>query len=137
MTVWRCDAATRDSSRGVCDDDHDACDPALADTAAFCAASGFDPEDSANTTVVIGNCATAVQSLHGWQLVDRNGRLTKLDVDIPGGASAIVDLDGTGVQLGNNGGNLVLRDAQDNQVDSVTYSARDAATVDRYVRFQR
>ena len=30
------------------------CDPALADTAAFCAAYGFQPEDSANTIVVIG-----------------------------------------------------------------------------------
>lgn len=30
------------------------CDPALADTAAFCAAYGFPPEDSANTIVVIG-----------------------------------------------------------------------------------
>jgi prolyl-tRNA editing enzyme YbaK/EbsC (Cys-tRNA(Pro) deacylase) len=30
------------------------CDPALADTAAFCAAYNFDPEDSANTIVVIG-----------------------------------------------------------------------------------
>jgi len=29
-------------------------DPELADTAAFCAAYGFDPEDSANTIVVIG-----------------------------------------------------------------------------------
>jgi prolyl-tRNA editing enzyme YbaK/EbsC (Cys-tRNA(Pro) deacylase) len=31
-----------------------ACDPAFADTAAFCAAYGFDPEDSANTIVVVG-----------------------------------------------------------------------------------
>jgi len=31
-----------------------ACDPALADTAAFCAAYGFDPRDSANTILVIG-----------------------------------------------------------------------------------
>ena len=30
------------------------CDPALADTAAFCAAYGFDPEDSANPILVIG-----------------------------------------------------------------------------------
>lgn len=30
------------------------CDPALADTAAFCAAYGFAPEDSANTIVVVG-----------------------------------------------------------------------------------
>jgi prolyl-tRNA editing enzyme YbaK/EbsC (Cys-tRNA(Pro) deacylase) len=31
-----------------------ACDPALADTAAFCEAYGFAPEDSANTIVVVG-----------------------------------------------------------------------------------
>ncbi len=31
-----------------------ACDPALADTAAFCAAYGFLPEDSANTIIVVG-----------------------------------------------------------------------------------
>ncbi|HTC85171.1 MAG TPA: YbaK/EbsC family protein [Candidatus Acidoferrum sp.] len=30
------------------------CDPALADTAAFCAAYGFEPGDSANTIVVVG-----------------------------------------------------------------------------------
>ena len=30
------------------------CDPALADTAAFCAAYGFSPAESANTIVVIG-----------------------------------------------------------------------------------
>jgi len=30
------------------------CDPALADTARFCDAYGFDPEDSANTIVVVG-----------------------------------------------------------------------------------
>ena len=30
------------------------CDPALADTAAFIAAYGFDPEDSANTILVVG-----------------------------------------------------------------------------------
>lgn len=30
------------------------CDPALADTAAFCAAYGFDPADSANTILVVG-----------------------------------------------------------------------------------
>jgi len=31
-----------------------ACDPALADTAAFCAAYGFALEDSANTIIVVG-----------------------------------------------------------------------------------
>jgi prolyl-tRNA editing enzyme YbaK/EbsC (Cys-tRNA(Pro) deacylase) len=34
-----------------------ACDSALADTAAFCAAYGFAPEDSANTIIVVGKGA--------------------------------------------------------------------------------
>jgi len=33
------------------------CDPALADTAAFCAHYGFDPADAANTIVVVGKGA--------------------------------------------------------------------------------
>jgi prolyl-tRNA editing enzyme YbaK/EbsC (Cys-tRNA(Pro) deacylase) len=36
------------------------CDPALADTAAFCAAYGFAPEDSANTIIVIGKSTPPV-----------------------------------------------------------------------------
>ncbi len=36
------------------------CDPALADTAAFCAAYGFAPGDSANTIVVIGKSTAPV-----------------------------------------------------------------------------
>jgi uncharacterized protein YukJ len=96
--------------------------------------AGSDPGLEA---VVLGNCATTTQSVHGWQLIDRNGHVTKLDTELPAGASAIVALDGSGAQLGNNGGNLVLQDDQANQVDSVTYSAADAAVVDRYVRFRR
>jgi prolyl-tRNA editing enzyme YbaK/EbsC (Cys-tRNA(Pro) deacylase) len=37
-----------------------ACDPALADTAAFCEAYGFSPGDSANTIVVIGKSSPPV-----------------------------------------------------------------------------
>jgi prolyl-tRNA editing enzyme YbaK/EbsC (Cys-tRNA(Pro) deacylase) len=37
-----------------------ACDPELADTAAFCAAYGFDPGESANTIVVIGKSQSPV-----------------------------------------------------------------------------
>ena len=75
--------------------------------------------------------------MHGWRLIDRNGHETKLDGDIDAGASLIVALDGTGVQLGNNGGNLILQDDSAQQVDSVTYSAAEASMVDRYVRFTR
>ncbi len=37
-----------------------ACDPALADTAQFCAAYGFDPQESANTIVVVGKAQPRV-----------------------------------------------------------------------------
>ncbi len=39
-----------------------ACDPALADTAAFCAAYGFAPEDAANTIVVVGKSTPPVHA---------------------------------------------------------------------------
>ena len=37
-----------------------ACDPRLADTAAFCDAYGFAPEDSANTIIVVGKSVPPV-----------------------------------------------------------------------------
>ncbi len=95
---------------------------------------GADPGHEA---VVVGNYATTTTSLHGWRIVDRNRRETKLDIELGGGASAVVALDGSGIQLGNSGGNLVLLDDRGEQADSVTYSAGDASTVDRFVRFQR
>ena len=39
-----------------------ACDPALADTAAFCAAYGFSLEDSANTILVVGKSSPPVHA---------------------------------------------------------------------------
>jgi prolyl-tRNA editing enzyme YbaK/EbsC (Cys-tRNA(Pro) deacylase) len=36
------------------------CDPALADTTAFCAAYGFSPDESANTIVVVGKAQPRV-----------------------------------------------------------------------------
>ena len=65
---------------------------------------------------MLGNCGTTPHKLAGWQLVDRNGRVTDLDIEIGAGASALVPLDGTGVQLGNGGGNVVLKNDQGDQV---------------------
>ncbi len=55
MTVDAAEERVRDHL-GALAIDHEIipCDPALADTAAFCAAYGYAPEDSANTIVVIG-----------------------------------------------------------------------------------
>jgi hypothetical protein len=46
-------------------------------------------------------------------------------------------LDGNGVQLGNQGGNLILQDQTSAQVDAVTYTGEDASLEDRFVRFRR
>jgi prolyl-tRNA editing enzyme YbaK/EbsC (Cys-tRNA(Pro) deacylase) len=58
-----------------------ACDPSLADTAAFCAAYGFDPEDSANC-IVVASRRPAGQHLAALVLattrLDVNGRCCEL-----------------------------------------------------------
>jgi uncharacterized protein YukJ len=96
--------------------------------------SGADP---GLETVVLGNLATTPQTLANWRLLDKNGRVTPISATLAPGASLIVALDGAGVQLGNNGGNLILQDQTNAQVDVVTYSAADAASDNRYVRFRR
>jgi len=57
------------------------CDPALADTAAFCAAYGFSPEDAANTIVVAGKATPRVYAACVVLAPDRldvNRRVTEL-----------------------------------------------------------
>lgn len=94
--------------------------------------------DAGREVVVIGNLANAQTSLDGWQLVDRNNRVTVLTgLTITPGGSGLVALDGTGVQLSNNGGNLVLRDPAGRQVDAVVFAAADAKNDDTFVRFNR
>jgi uncharacterized protein YukJ len=93
--------------------------------------------DQGLETVVLGNLATTPQTLTNWRLLDKNGRVTPIAATLAPGASLIVALDGTGVQLGNNGGNLILQDHTNAQVDVVTYTAADASPDNRYVRFRR
>ena len=93
--------------------------------------------DAGLEAVVLGNLATTPQTLAHWRLLDKNGRVTPIDATLAPGASLIVPLDGAGVQLGNNGGNLILQDDTNAQVDVVTYTAEDAGTANQYVRFRR
>lgn len=81
-----------------------ACDPVLADTAAFCAAYGFDPEDSANTIVVIGKSDpprfAACVTLAPYRLdVNRTVR-DRLGTRKASFAPAEVTADLTGMQIG-------------------------------------
>jgi uncharacterized protein YukJ len=93
--------------------------------------------DAGHEIVVLGSLATSAQKLGSWRLVDKNGRVTPLDVTLEPGESVLVALDGNGVQLGNQGGTVMLQDDHGAQVDVVTYTAADADAEDRFVRFRR
>jgi prolyl-tRNA editing enzyme YbaK/EbsC (Cys-tRNA(Pro) deacylase) len=80
------------------------CDPALADTAAFCEAYGYSPDDSANTIIVVGKGETpqpvACVVLASTRL-DVNGVVRKrLEVRKASFASADETMDLTGMELG-------------------------------------
>ena len=86
--------------------DHDIvpCDPALADTAAFCGAYGYSPDDSANTIIVVGKGETprpvACVVLASTRL-DVNGVVRKrLEVRKASFASADETMQLTGMEIG-------------------------------------
>jgi uncharacterized protein YukJ len=95
-------------------------------------------DDAGKEVVVIGNLANADVRLDGWRLVDKNRRRTAIDgLTLAPGGSAPVALDGTGAQLSNAGGNLVLLDPDGRQVDAVVFTATDTSGEERFVRFAR
>ena len=96
--------------------------------------SGSDP---GLEVAVLASLATTAQTLSNWRLVDKNARVTLINTTIGAGQSVLVALDGRGVQLGNQGGNLILQDNHNAQVDAVTYTAEDASQENRYVRLRR
>ena len=96
--------------------------------------SGADP---GREVVVLANLATTPQTLTNWRLVDKNARTTTINTTLGPGQSVLITLDGNGVQLGNQGGNLILQDDHNVQVDAVTYTGADAGPDDRYIRFRR
>jgi len=94
-------------------------------------------DDTGQEIVVLGSLSTTTQALTGWRLRDKNARVTPISISLGPGQSAQITLDGAGVQLGNQGGNLILEDDTSAQVDVVTYTAEDAGVENRYVRFRR
>jgi prolyl-tRNA editing enzyme YbaK/EbsC (Cys-tRNA(Pro) deacylase) len=80
------------------------CDPALADTAAFCEAYGYEPEESANTIVVVGKSdppvhVACVVLAHTRLDVNRVVR-KRLGVKKASFADAAQTVEITGMQLG-------------------------------------
>jgi prolyl-tRNA editing enzyme YbaK/EbsC (Cys-tRNA(Pro) deacylase) len=80
------------------------CDPALADTAAFCEAYGYSPDDSANTIIVVGKGViprpVACVVLASTRL-DVNGLVRRrLEVRKASFASADETMELTGMEIG-------------------------------------
>ena len=96
--------------------------------------TGADP---GREVIVLASLSTSTQTVSNWKLLDKNGRVTPINATLAAGSFIAVTLDGNGVQLGNNGGNLILRDQTNAQVDAVTYTGEDASPDNRYVRFTR
>jgi uncharacterized protein YukJ len=96
--------------------------------------SGADP---GSEIVVLASLATSAQALTNWHLIDKNARVTPINATLGPGQSILITLDGHGVQIGNQGGTLILQDNNNAQVDVVTYTAEDASPENRYVRFRR
>ena len=93
--------------------------------------------DPGKEIIVLASLSTAAQTLSNWRLLDKNGRVTPINATLASGSFISIVLDGNGVQLGNQGGNLILQDHASAQVDAVTYTSEDAASEDRFVRFRR
>ena len=113
--------------------------PPVATSAIYIERALINPSgpDAGREVVVLANLTTIAQTLTNWRLVDKNARGTPINAQIGPGQSILVPLDGTGVQLGNQGGNLMLQDSHNAQVDVITYTADDASVENRYVRFRR
>jgi uncharacterized protein YukJ len=95
-------------------------------------------DDAGKEAVVLGNLANAAIPLDGWRLVDKNQRVTVIaGRTLDPGGSALITLDGTGAQLSNTGGNLVLLDPAGRQADAVVFTAADTTIEERFVRFTR
>src|SRR5580765_4073681 len=93
--------------------------------------------DAGGEIIVLASLSTSAQTISNWRLLDKNGRVTSINVTLAAGAFVAIALDGNGVQLGNNGGNLILQDQTNAQVDAVTYTGEDASPEDRFMRFRR
>ena len=96
--------------------------------------TGADP---GREVIVLASLSTSTQTISNWRMLDKNGRVTPINATLAAGSFVAIALDGNGVQLGNNGGNLILQDQTKAQVDAVTYTGEDASPQDRYVRFRR
>jgi hypothetical protein len=92
-------------------------------------------DDPSKEVVVIGNTTPNAVDLTGWSIVDKNNAAEALaGVLLPGGASVLVVLSGSGAQLSNKGGTIRLLNPEGMLIHAVSYAKADAVE-NRFVRF--
>ena len=95
-----------------------------------------DGHDVGRETVTLVHAGRGSISLNGWMLVDRNDRRTALDgITIRPGFPLTIELDGSGVQLSNNGAVIRLVNPQGAVVHEAAYTRAQAKEQNRTLIF--
>lgn len=92
-------------------------------------------EDHSKETITLINTTSEKINLSGWAIADRLKRKHPLNGFIEPGSTLRVQLSGTEIQLGNDGGILTLLNQQGIKVDGVSYTKKDAQQQGRTVIF--
>lgn len=92
--------------------------------------------DQGKETVTLFNASLDDVSLDGWRLVDRRGGEERLPSQVlPGNTAVTLKMSGSGAQLSNHGDTLRLISPQGVQVETVSYSNKQAEAEGRIIRF--
>jgi len=84
-------------------------------------------EDPGHETVTLINLAPDAVDLSGWFIADNNkNRSIIANMRLQPGATGVVNLDGQGAQLGNNGGIITLLDPEGLKHHGVSYTKEQA-----------
>ena len=94
-------------------------------------------DDPGAETVTVVNAGPSSLSTEGWKIVDKNGKASHFDVGtLQPGTPYVLQLDGKGAQLSNNGGTISLQRPDGAMVHVVTYSRAQASRPNATVIFQ-
>ena len=90
----------------------------------ICALINPEGNDVGKETVTIVNISNVDVDINDWNIVDRNGKTTKLDGRLDAGQVQTIKLSGRGVQLANSDfGKIILKDNTNQVVHEVSYKS--------------
>lgn len=91
--------------------------------------------DLGKETITLLNSTSTRANLSGWVLVDRLERKFSLNGFIEPGSTITVQLSGSDIQLGNDGGIITLLNQEGIKVDGVSYTKKEAQVQGRTIVF--